>query len=319
MPPLITTSPRRKSVAPACSHAGKGVQPAGRDLGREDRDPEVLLEPHVARDVLRAEGILVPVEAELLDRPAHRERFRVAVRPGRVEHQDHLGADGLPDRGTGFDVSAEGDVVACPQRGRGRVQLVAPPPLVAPVEGLVGGDPRGSRGARRRSRRAPGRGAFRATGAPASRRPCRGGPRARRRPIRSRSDRRSGTYARPRPRARRARAGRGRRGPCWRKVTICSPMAAGPGPGKLRNVFPSSPSSVRIDSTPNGTVPPAPIPNGSRARVLRSCRTTLTSVIRIGRRRKLDRYPDVAPPNWGARTTAARVRDPSLAISRRRP
>ena len=105
-----------------------------------------------------------------------------------------------------------------------------------------------------------------------------------------------------------------------RKVTICSAIVAGPGPGRLRKLFPSSPSSVRIESTPIGQPPvPRRARTGEPRPSLRSCRTTLTSVIRIGRRRKLDRYPDVAPPNWGARTTAARVRDPSLAISRRRP
>ena len=73
MPPLMTTSPRSASVAPSRDPARQRVQASARDLGGDDRDREVLLEPHVPVDVFGAEWIFVPVVAE---RPRWRSRRR---------------------------------------------------------------------------------------------------------------------------------------------------------------------------------------------------------------------------------------------------
>src|SRR3984957_7160056 len=62
-------------------------------------------------------------------------------------------------------------------------------------------------------------------------------------------------------------------------VTIWSAIWAGPGPGLERNAFPSMPSSVVTRRTPSGIRRPAG-PKLAAPDVDRSCRTTVTSVIR---------------------------------------
>src|SRR6185437_5428540 len=60
--------------------------------------------------------------------------------------------------------------------------------------------------------------------------------------------------------------------------TTCSAICAGPGPGLDRKALPSMPSSVWIRSTPRGTGRAGP--KLAEAVCLRSCRTTVMSVMR---------------------------------------
>ena len=107
---------------------------------------------------------------------------------------------------------------------------------------------------RRRSTPGSCGGTCRAADGPAGRRPCRRCPRARRRRRRSRrvDVPRSPVHARPeRPMS----SGSSPRSSGLRNVTICCATAAGPGPGRLRKLLPSMPSSVVIESTPMGSLP----------------------------------------------------------------
>ena len=61
---------------------------------------------------------------------------------------------------------------------------------------------------------------------------------------------------------------------------ICLATASGPGPGRLRKLCPSTPSSVVMVSTPMGRRPSL-TPNTASVSERRSCRTTLTSVMRM--------------------------------------
>ena len=52
-----------------------GREAAGRVLGRQDRDVELLLQLHVVVDVVLGQRVLVPVVAELLDRQPDAQRL----------------------------------------------------------------------------------------------------------------------------------------------------------------------------------------------------------------------------------------------------
>ena len=174
-------------MAPLVSHWGKRVQAALGDLGRHQRDRQLLLQAHVAVDVVDAERVLVPGEAEILDRLADLERFAVRVAPRRVEHQRHVGPDRIAHGGARRDVVGDRHAVAPERRGR-RVQLVRLPALLLPVHRLVGvGRRRRRGGCPTRSTPAPSGGTCRAARARADRRPCRRCPtaRCRRCPLRS--------------------------------------------------------------------------------------------------------------------------------------
>ena len=253
--------------------------------------------------------------AEVLDRLADPEAVGVGVGPGGVEHQRHVVADRLPDRRARLDVEADrGHRVAREPRAARRVQLVALPALLLPVAGLVRVLGRASGGGRWRSRRGCGPGRCRAAGAPAGPRPCPRCPTGRRRPCRPRAATGSGRGSPSAASACRCRAGRSPSSHGLTTLTICSAICAGPGPGLDRKALPSMPSSVWIRSTPRGTGPAGP--KLAEAVCLRSCRTTVISVMRT--------TPDVTrlaaerQGPGGARSAVVSPGRPTAASSARR-
>jgi hypothetical protein len=138
MPPLMTTSPRRKSVAPLVIQGGKGGEAARVDLGGEQRDAQVPAEPDVVVHVVGGKRVLEPVITEVLDGLADPEALRVGVGPGGVEHQRHALADRFPDGGAGLDVEVNRWRGPVQPRAARRVDLVALPALSLPVAGFLG-------------------------------------------------------------------------------------------------------------------------------------------------------------------------------------
>ncbi len=104
IPPVTATSPRRMSVAYCGDPLGHAVVAAGRVFGRHDRDVELLVQLDVAVDVLLDQGILVPGEAEFLDRAADPQGVLVLVRPHRIQHQLEIVADRLAHGPTERDI-----------------------------------------------------------------------------------------------------------------------------------------------------------------------------------------------------------------------
>ncbi len=91
--------PRAQDVAgPAADPLGAGHVLAPRHLRADHRDGELVGQPAVGARRGLLHRLLVPGETQLLHGLAERERLGAAVPVVRVEHQLHVGADGLAHR-----------------------------------------------------------------------------------------------------------------------------------------------------------------------------------------------------------------------------